>query len=139
MVGILLINGVDLMSNTMMLSSSAFLGVLITGIVVYLLMSLLFYFLTKKEFNHRLSKHQERTYLYFKIRKCLDECCLNIENIHMKVLEYCDPEKDILDKLEFKYIEKYFGIEYGFNQMETAHLIPQFKPDDEYFLKFYLL
>lgn len=92
--------------------------------------------LTKKEFNERLKKHQERTYLYFKIRKCLEECDLTIENIHMKVLEYCVPEKNVLEELELKYIEKYFGIQYGFNQFETVHYIPQFKADEEYFFKF---
>ena len=48
---VLLINGVNLSSATLVLSYSAFMIVIITGIVVYLAITILFYFLTKKEFN----------------------------------------------------------------------------------------
>lgn len=92
--------------------------------------------LTNKEFNERLKKHREKTYLYFKIRKCLEECNLNIDNIKFKVLEYCESKKEILDKIEQDYIEKYCGIKYGFNQFETVHYIPQFKYEDKYFYEF---
>lgn len=92
--------------------------------------------LKKKENNERLKKHQEKTYLYFKIRKCLEECNLSIENIKFKVLDYCESEKDVLDKMEQEYIEKYYGIQYGFNQFETVHYIPQFKFEDKYFYNF---
>ncbi len=51
MVVVLLINGVQFTSEILVLSSNAFMSVLITGIVVYSAVCILFYFLTKKEFN----------------------------------------------------------------------------------------
>ena len=51
MLAVLSINGVKLSSTTLILSSSAFMSVLITGITMYSLITMLFYFLTKKEFN----------------------------------------------------------------------------------------
>ena len=54
----------------------------------------------------------------------------------MRVLEYCNPEKETLDKLEGLYIENFCGIQYGFNQFETVHYIPQFKPEEDYFFDF---
>jgi len=48
---VLAINGVKLTSATLILSSSSFMSVVITGIVVYCLVITLFYFLTKREFN----------------------------------------------------------------------------------------
>lgn len=51
MVVVLLTNGVDLSTTTLILPNTAFLGVLISGIVVYTLVSIFFYFMTKHEFN----------------------------------------------------------------------------------------
>ena len=51
MVIVLAINDVSLTLNILVLSHTAFMSVLITGIVVYSATILLFYFLTKKEFN----------------------------------------------------------------------------------------
>lgn len=51
MVVVLLINGVNLSNSTLVLSSSIFIGIMLAGIVVYSLATLLYYFLTKKEFN----------------------------------------------------------------------------------------
>lgn len=51
MIGVLAINGVKISSATLILSSSAFMSVLITGIVVYSAIIVLFYFLTKREFG----------------------------------------------------------------------------------------
>ena len=48
---VLLINGVNISSSTLVLSNTAFMSVLITGIVVYSAVTILFYFLTKHEFN----------------------------------------------------------------------------------------
>lgn len=51
MIIVLVINGVSLSSTTLILSNTAFVSVLITGILVYLAISVLFYFLAKREFN----------------------------------------------------------------------------------------
>ena len=51
MIVVLAINGVKMTSATLILSSSAFMSVLITGIVVYSAISVAFYFLARKEFN----------------------------------------------------------------------------------------
>ena len=51
MVVVLLTNGVDLSTTTLILPNTAFLGVLISGIVVYTLVSIFFYFMTKHELN----------------------------------------------------------------------------------------
>ena len=51
MLVVLAINGVKLSSATLILSSTSFISVMITGIFVYLAISILFYFLTRKEFN----------------------------------------------------------------------------------------
>lgn len=51
MIVVLTINGVNLSSTTLTLSSSAFFSIILTGIIVYSLVIVLFYFLTKKEFN----------------------------------------------------------------------------------------
>ncbi len=51
MIIVLLINGVKLSSTTLVLSSSTFISVLITGIMVYSVITALFYLLTKKELN----------------------------------------------------------------------------------------
>lgn len=48
---ILMINGIELSSSTLTLSSSAFIGLLVAGIVVYSMATIIFYFITKKEFN----------------------------------------------------------------------------------------
>lgn len=45
------INGVKFTVSTIVLSGEVFMSVLITGIVVYLAAAVLFYFLTKREFN----------------------------------------------------------------------------------------
>ena len=50
MVIILKINGLNL-STTLILSNSAFLSIILTGIIVYSAITILFYFLTKHEFN----------------------------------------------------------------------------------------
>lgn len=50
MIIVLAINGVDLTSTTLVLSSGAFLSVIITGIIVYSIAIGLFYFLTRKAF-----------------------------------------------------------------------------------------
>ena len=47
----LLIYGVDLTSSTLVLSSSQFLGITISGIVVYMISAIVFYLLTQKEFG----------------------------------------------------------------------------------------
>lgn len=51
LVVILLINGVDLTTTTMLLSSNLMLAVVISGIVVYSLVTILFYLLTRREFS----------------------------------------------------------------------------------------
>ena len=51
MIIVLLLNGISLSSTTLILSNKAFLSIIITGIVVYTAITLLFYFLTKHEFN----------------------------------------------------------------------------------------
>lgn len=51
MLGVLLIFKVDFASETLILSGNALLALLITGIVVYLAIGVLFYFLAKKQFN----------------------------------------------------------------------------------------
>ena len=51
MVIVLLINGVDLASSTLILSNTGFFSIIITGIIVYTMVIITFYFLTKKEFN----------------------------------------------------------------------------------------
>ena len=48
---VLTINNIKLTSSTLMLSNSVFLSVALTGIVVYSIVIVLFYFLTKIEFN----------------------------------------------------------------------------------------
>jgi len=50
MIVILVINGVKISSSTLVLSSSAFMSVMITGIIVYSAVIVLFYFLSKREF-----------------------------------------------------------------------------------------
>ena len=51
MIIVLTINGISLSSSTLILSNTAFLSVILTGIVVYSTITILFYFLTKHEFN----------------------------------------------------------------------------------------
>ena len=51
LISLLLINGVSLSSATLVLPSSAFYSVISAGIIVYSAVIILFYFLTKKEFN----------------------------------------------------------------------------------------
>lgn len=51
MIGVLTINGVNLSSTTLIVSSSTFIGIMLAGIIVYSAVILLFYFLTKKELN----------------------------------------------------------------------------------------
>ncbi|MFQ6724151.1 MAG: hypothetical protein ACLRFE_02320 [Clostridia bacterium] len=51
MIIVLAINGVKLTSSTLILSSSAFMSVIITGIVVYSAISVMFYVLAKNEFS----------------------------------------------------------------------------------------
>ena len=51
MVIVLLINNVDLSSSVLMLSNSAFMSILLTGIIVYSAVIVVFYFLAKKEFR----------------------------------------------------------------------------------------
>ena len=51
LVVVLAINGVKLSASTLVLSSTAFVSVILAAIVVYSLVSVLFYFLTKREFN----------------------------------------------------------------------------------------
>lgn len=48
---VLSINGIKLNSSILILSNTCLLSVLITGIIVYALISTLFYFLTKHQFN----------------------------------------------------------------------------------------
>lgn len=51
MLVVLLINGVNLSSTTIVLSNSTFISIILTGIIVYFAFALLYYLLTKKEFN----------------------------------------------------------------------------------------
>ena len=51
MVVVLAVQGISLSSATLVLSSGAFVSVILTGIIVYLLISTVFYFLTKREFK----------------------------------------------------------------------------------------
>ena len=51
MIIVLSINGVKLTSTSLVLSNSVFMSVVLTGIVVYSIISATFYLLTKKEFN----------------------------------------------------------------------------------------
>ena len=48
---VLVINGVDISAEALTLSGSAFISIMLTGIIVYTLLGTLFYFLAKKEFN----------------------------------------------------------------------------------------
>jgi len=48
---VLVANGVKISSSTLVLSSNAFISILITGIAVYCSVIVLFYFLAKREFN----------------------------------------------------------------------------------------
>ena len=51
MIIVLSINDVQLSSAMLILSSSTFISIMLTGIIVYLAISVLFYFITKREFN----------------------------------------------------------------------------------------
>ena len=51
MIIVLLINGVSLSSSSLVLSNTAFMSIILTGIIVYSAITILFYFLTKHEFN----------------------------------------------------------------------------------------
>lgn len=51
MVVVMLACGVDLTVSTLILSKTAFFSIFVTGIVVYLMVAILFYFLTKREFG----------------------------------------------------------------------------------------
>ena len=51
MVIVLVCHGVDLTSNTLALSGSALLSIIITGITVYVAITVVFYFLTKRAFR----------------------------------------------------------------------------------------
>ena len=44
-------SGIDLSAETLVLSSSMFMSIIIAGIITYLFITTLFYFLAKKEFN----------------------------------------------------------------------------------------
>ena len=48
---VLLVNNVNITSSTLILTSSVFYSVILTGIFVYLAVIVLFYFITKREFN----------------------------------------------------------------------------------------
>ena len=50
MIAVLAINGVEITSSLTILPASAFISVVVTGIIVYVGVALLFYFLTQKEF-----------------------------------------------------------------------------------------
>lgn len=92
--------------------------------------------LKKKDYKALLKQHKERQYLYCKFRKYLDSKKLTIADVNMKVIELCEADSSILDTLENKYINELFGVQYGFNQFETLHLVPQYKACDDYFFKF---
>jgi len=51
MLSILLINGVDFKSSMLMLSNNTFMSIIITGIIVYSVVIVIFYLLAKKEFS----------------------------------------------------------------------------------------
>jgi hypothetical protein len=51
MIIVLVANNVSLSSSTLILSNTAFFGVVLTGIAVYLTGAIVFYFLTKREFK----------------------------------------------------------------------------------------
>lgn len=51
MIVVLLINGISLSSATLVLSNTAFLSIILSGIIVYSAIILVFYFLTKMLFN----------------------------------------------------------------------------------------
>ena len=51
MICVLAINGIKLSANTLILSNTAFISVILAGIIVYSVIIILMYFLTKKEFN----------------------------------------------------------------------------------------
>lgn len=51
LISVLIINGVEISSTILVIPSSAFYSVIATGIVIYLAVVVLFYFLTKREFN----------------------------------------------------------------------------------------
>ena len=74
--------------------------------------------LTKDVFNLRLSDKKERQYLYCKLRKCISDTRLDVENIKFKVLEYC--EENELNKLERYYIDTYNAENLGFNQIQAV-------------------
>lgn len=51
MIIVLLLNGVNLASTTLVMSNNVFLSVVLTGIVVYSVITIVLYFITKREFN----------------------------------------------------------------------------------------
>lgn len=51
LIAVLAINGVDISSSAIVLSGNAFMSIILTGIIVYIMASVVFYFLAKHEFN----------------------------------------------------------------------------------------
>ena len=47
----MILNGVDLLSSSIMLTNSAFYGIMISGIAVYSVVVVVFYFLAKRALN----------------------------------------------------------------------------------------
>ena len=72
-------------------------------------------------FNSNLKTKKEGQYLYHKIRKCINEANLSVENIKFKVIEYCDENK-LLER-EKQYIETYGSEKFGLNQISSIQKI----------------
>lgn len=51
MIIVMLINGVKISSNTLLLSNTAFISIILTGIIVYSIVTIVLYFLCRKELN----------------------------------------------------------------------------------------
>lgn len=79
-----------------------------------------------KEFNSRLKSKKEKQYLYCKLRKCISDCKLDLDNVKFKVLEYCSETE--LDEKERFYIDLYKCEDLGLNQMPSVQNIVKCNP-----------
>ena len=76
---------------------------------------------TINEFNNNLKTKKEGQYLYHKIRKCIDDTNMDLQNIKFKVLEYCN-NNDLLEREKY-YIDLYRAEDFGFNQLSAIQKI----------------
>lgn len=76
---------------------------------------------TINEFNNNLKTKKEGQYLYHKIRKCINDTNMDLQNIKFKVLEYCN-NNDLLEREKY-YIDLYRAEDFGFNQLSAIQKI----------------